>query len=402
MRDDEHFYSGVATQETYRSPTVREVSFVSKYFRSIALRVILSELTWNISSPIDVEAEEGEQPKSRENARLCGLWLAGNPHLGASVHALHIVGESAQKSIDSVVDLDVWKDVVERVVPTLGNLHTLRLTYIPITLPLYNAVYALPDLKVFHLSDCTMHLVDGEAIADKVQNEGLGVRDLKVELQPQTFESPAQGDAVQKIVRRLIFGSKEGSLRMLRLNHVTMASVVNDLKNGGCMLPASLNALHLLIRWPKEDSDAAIDLLAKCSSQIEELEIELQRQDRREPIPLRPELLPNLSVYRGAWGCAEEFITGRPVHTILIDRALQARDLPITGFTRQDNENLLKIIATGTVPVRHLRFGVLSWKTTVLSAVADLFPQLETLRIDDRGPIVFEVRSSPLTRLSSC
>ncbi|KAG8898485.1 hypothetical protein FRC00_002771, partial [Tulasnella sp. 408] len=84
------------------------------------------------------------------------------------------------------------------------------------------------------------------------------------------------------------------------------------------------------------------------------------------------------------------FITGRPVYDIDLNTALRPREPASHGWMGHDNAPLLKVLSHGTVPVRFLRFAVTTWRASLLLTVSELFPELETLRIDNQGNFIHE------------
>ncbi|KIO34219.1 hypothetical protein M407DRAFT_151727 [Tulasnella calospora MUT 4182] len=153
---------------------------------------------------------------------------------------------------------------------------------------------------------------------------------------------------------------------------------------------ASLKKAGVVIRWVPNEEQKALDFLSKCP-EVEDLKVTFLRQDRKIPIPVPDTSLPRLGTYRGGYGCAEDFITGRPVSSIDLNTALRPREPAAHGWMGHDNAPLLKALSHGTVPVRFLRFAVTTWRASLLLTVAELFPELETLRIDNQGNFIHEV-----------
>lgn len=362
---------------TFRSISVHELSLVSKYLRAAALRIILAELSWMIGIGLTGEGYQ-TTPRSRQNALMCCRLLTDRPELRGLVHKVRVFGEPTRRS-DSVLDLPVFH-AIEEVIPLLPNLQTLQLQYLPITFPLHNAFRSLPSLDVLDLRDCGFK--EGAIAKMAADSRPIAVRRLVAELSPQP---DVDQEHLRQIWTTLVFSP---SITSLSLNPFVTVGVTEEIPSRVEL--QALKMVGLNIRWVREEEQAAMEFLGRCP-EIEELKVELMRADRTVPVSVPVGVLTKLGIYRGSFGCAEEFITGRPVHTIDLNSALRPREETGT-FGRFDNIEQLQSLAIGTVPVKWLRFGVVSWNASLLTEVARLFPKLETLIVDDRGGLFFEVR----------
>lgn len=368
----ERFSAAKDTSLSFHSNVVHQLSLVSRYLRDITLPIILQALTWNLG--LNPLLPEPAASKRRTNAQGCARMLRERPELRKLVRTLRIHGENPKDNFDSEDTVELYNTVLE-VLPLLEDVRVLEFHWTPLTARLHRAIQSMASVSSLSFTESYVY----EADVSKLSNiSPFAAKELKI-------EPLLQNTRALSVWTRLISGP---AITSLFLGHNMVA--FHNLNFHKASL-ASLKKAGVVIRWVPNEEKKALDFLAKCP-EVEDLRVTFLRQDRKIPVPVSDTSLPRLGIYRGGYGCAEEFITGRPIYDIDLNTALRPREPAAHGWMGHDNAPLLKVLSHGTVPVRFLRFAVTTWRASLLLTVSELFPELETLRIDNQGNFIHEVR----------
>ncbi|KAG8950015.1 hypothetical protein FRC04_008094 [Tulasnella sp. 424] len=366
----ERFAAATDTGHSFHSNVVHQLSLVSRYLRDITLPIIFQELTWNLA--LNPLLPEPEASKRRANAQGCANLLLERPELRKLVRTLRVHGENPKNNFDSEDSVQLYSLVLE-VLPLLDDLRVLWFHWTPLTAKLYHAIQAQPSVTSLSFTESYVHEADVVQLANI---SPFAVQKLKIE--PLLQNTPALS-----VWTRLI---SSPTITSLSLGHNMVAFHNLNFRKASL---TNLKQAGVVIRWVPNEEKKALDFLSKCQ-EVEDLRVTFLRQDRAVPLPVLDTCLPRLGTYRGGYGCAEEFITGRPVFHIDLNTALRPRVPAAHGWMGHDNGPLLKVLSHGTVPVRFLRFAVTTWKPSLLATVAALFPELQTLRIENQGNFIHE------------
>ncbi|KAG9019027.1 hypothetical protein FRB90_007199 [Tulasnella sp. 427] len=366
----ERFSSAQHANISFHSNVVHQLSLVSRYLRGITLPIIFAELTWNLG--LNPLLSEPEASKRRRNALACARLLVERPELRRLVRTLRVHGENPKNNFNLQESVDLYSIVLEAI-PLLENVRSLRFHLTPLTVDLHRAIQTLSSVHFLSFTESYVHEADAPLLQDI---SPFAVDELKVE--PLLQDTPALS-----VWTRLI---SSPTITALYLGHNMVA--FNNLNFGKATL-TGLKKAGVVIRWVPNEESKALEFLSRCP-EVVDLKVTFQRQDRKIPLPVLETSLPRLEIYRGGYGCAEEFIRGRPVFHIDLNTALRPREPAAHGWMGHDNKPLLEALSHGTVPVRFLRFAVTTWRSSLLLTVAELFPELETLRIDNQGNFIHE------------
>lgn len=275
---------------------------------------------------------------------------------------LHKAGSSARAGHTEdpeIIDEETQiVDVISQVFLRLTGLQNLLADSVTFSPEMYAYLYRLPTLRTLRCRSVKVLYVPFDMAVD----------DLRIE---ELFIDPTsnrQGPQVPEAITRLAWGPR---LRKLRLGATTPSIVdmllgyptrtldnVEELAFAGTLAPAEL--FRLAAACPNVTSMEARPWYAQDETQV--------------PSP-PPSVAPRLSDFRGSIELARVHVPGRPIRKVVAHTA---------KASHWDKETLIHL-TMGSVTLQGLELETLAWQDDGMNIIFELFPFLETLKLNFWG-----------------